>query len=426
MVNIGELSNGIRIVCEEIPHVHSLALGIWIKTGSRYEKNHEHGVSHFLEHLMFKGTAHRSARQIAEELEAVGGILNAFTAKEYTCYYARVLSEHLDLAIDLLSDMVLHSLFDAGELEKERKVVLEEIKMYDDSPDELVHDLFAQTIWPDHPLGRAILGTVKSIQGMNRDHVLYYFQNRYIPENMVISAAGNINYQKLIHKLERVFGKLQSGSEDVEYKKLGSSTPLPQFTTLATRKDTEQVQLCLGTLGLALEDERLPVLQVLNNILGGGISSRLFQTVREEQALAYSVFSYYSSYRGVGSFTIYAGTSPDNSEKLLKLVLHEMAKLRDDGITEKELSRAKEQLKGNLLLSMESVNHRMSRLGKSLISHDRIITPEELIAKIQAVNVGQVQELAQLLFSGNQLALAVIGPDSGMVDLNQIVNSVKF
>ncbi|MBC7325361.1 MAG: insulinase family protein, partial [Moorella sp. (in: Bacteria)] len=316
--------------------------------------------SHFLEHLLFKGTTRRTARQIAEELEAVGGVINAFTTKEYTCYYSRVLAEHMDLAIDVLSDMFFNSLLDDQDIEKEKKVILEEIKMYEDSPDELVHDLFARTIWPGHPLGRAILGTSESVAGLNRDLIYRYYQEQYNSANIVLAAAGKFHTAELLAKLQAAFGLKTCPGKGKEY-----SPPQVRAGVSINVKDTEQVQICLGVPGLPQDDAGIYALQALNNILGGGLSSRLFQLIREEQALAYSVYSYHAGFVDSGLFTIYAGTSPDNYRQVVELMLEELAAVKNRGITSQELKRTKDQIRGNLLLGQENVNHRMSRLGKT-------------------------------------------------------------
>lgn len=415
------LPNGVRVVTEEIPYVHSAAIGIWVRAGSRYEEAIKSGISHFIEHLLFKGTPKRTARDIAEQLESVGGVLNAFTTKEYTCFYAKVLSEHLELAIDVLGDMYFNSLFDPEEIEKEKNVITEEIRLYEDSPDELVHDLLARTIWNGHPLGRAILGTAESVAGLSRADLLDYRRRYYQGENVVIAAAGNIRHAEVLDKLQ-VFAsdELRPGPAET------LAPPNPHADVMITTKDTEQVQLCLGMPGLAQEDERIYALQALNNVLGGGLSSRLFQEVRENRGLAYSVYSYHSAYLDSGLFTVYAGTKPANFRVVLQVLLDELEKIKVAGITEEELQRSKEQTRGNLLLGLENVSNRMSRLGKTELAFDRVVTVDEVLEKVAKVTVSEVRDVATRMFDREKLALTAIGPLDQGVDGEKILSEAKL
>lgn len=406
--------NGTRLVAEEVPHVRSVSLGIWVRTGSRDEPPEISGMSHFIEHMLFKGTTHRSARDIAEAMEAVGGQLNAFTTKEYTCFYARMLDEHLDLGIDLLSDMLFNSLFDPKDIETERRVILEEIKMYEDSPDEIIHDLFARTLWQGHPLGRPILGDIEAINAINQENILDYFQKQYTPPNIIISAAGSLSHQMLEDKLLPIFGQW-----DRMHHPLVSSAPSSQAAVVSQEKDTEQVQICLGVPGLQQGNELIYTLYVLNNILGGGVSSRLFQEVREQRGLAYSIYSYHSAYRDSGLFSIYAGTSPRNRDQVINLILNEIKKIQREGIKEGELKKSQEQIKGSIYLGLESVSNRMTRLGKSEIYHDRVIDPDEIIQKVGQVTRDRVVELAEQLFQPERLVLTTIGPGQTPLDIGR-------
>jgi predicted Zn-dependent peptidase len=399
------LPNGVRLITEEVSSVHSASVGIWVKTGSRYEKEYNHGISHFVEHMLFKGTTNRSARKIAEELEAIGASLNAFTAKEYTCYYAKVLAENLDTAIDVLADMYFNSLFEPKEIEKEKNVIMEEIKMYEDSPDELVHDLFTNAIWPDHPLGRPIIGTIDSLKKMQSTDLLEYCRDRYTANNTVIAVAGNIDHKNVFDQICGYFGNMPAGVPAME-----SEPPVSGATVLMSKKDLEQLQICLGGPGLAQDDKDIYALNVLNNVLGGGLSSRLFQEIREERGLAYSVYSYQTAYRDSGLFTVYAGTSPDNLSSVLRLIVKELLELASEGISEEELKRTKQQLKGNLLLSLENVNNRMMRLGKTEICFDRVITIDEILNNIAAVDLQAVKSIANQLFVIDNLTFTSIGP----------------
>ncbi|MBE3581601.1 MAG: insulinase family protein [Thermoanaerobacteraceae bacterium] len=399
------LPNGIRVVTEEMPYVHSVALGIWVGAGSRHETDENHGVSHFLEHLLFKGTHRRNAREIAEALESVGGVLNAFTTKEYTCFYTRVLAEYLDLAIDVLSDMFFNSRFDPEDIAKEKKVILEEIKMYEDSPDEIVHDLFAQTVWPGHPLGRAILGTYSSIQELQREGICGYYREHYQGGRIVLAAAGNFKTRDLEDRLAEAFGRRPLGEGGVPCR-----APEERAAVSVNVKETGQIQICLGVPGLAQDHPDIYVLQALNNILGGGVSSRLFQLVREDRALAYSVYSYHAGYSDSGLFTVYAGTSPEGALEVIRLILEQMALIKQKGVTEAELKRTKDQIRGNLLLGQENVSQCMSRLGRTELCLGRVITVEETIERLSEVTVDDVQRVARQLFSPQRLSLTTLGP----------------
>lgn len=407
-----ELPNGARLVVEEVPHFHSAALGLWIRAGSRNECPENNGVSHFLEHLLFKGTEHRSAKKIAQELEAVGGILNAFTTKEHTCFYAKILAEHLPLAVDVISDMFYHPLLDQDDIEKEKKVILEEIRMYDDSPDELVHDRFARAVWQEHPLGWSILGTHDSVANLSHEKVSQYYSDYYIPSNIVVAVAGRVDAEEITSRLAPVFGEPKAMGREPRYE-----PPVPHSVVEIIPRETEQLQICLGTPGLAQDDSMVYALQVLNNVTGGGLSSRLFQEVREERGLAYSVYSYHSTFLDSGLFTVYAGTAPNNAEEVVEIILRELGKIKKDGITQEELRRSKDQLRGNLLLGMENVSNRMSRLGKTELSFGRVITIEEMLEQINQVTLEDVQRLAEKLFVPQKFALTAIGSLDKEIDI---------
>ncbi|NLK52219.1 MAG: insulinase family protein [Syntrophomonadaceae bacterium] len=413
------LKNGVRIVTEGIPHVRSVSLGLWVRAGSRDEDKSNSGISHFIEHMMFKGTQNRTAREIAESLEAVGGQLNAFTAKEYTCYYVRVLDEHLDLAIDVLSDMFFNSRFALPDIDTERKVVLEEINMYEDSPDELIHDLFARTIWKDHSLGEPILGSLETIKALNREALLDYLHRHYTPDRLVIAAAGHLDHDSLVDRL-RVHFEDWPGIEFPPVK--NTEAPQHHAAVVWQKKDTEQIHLCLGVPGLQQKDDRLYTLNVLNNILGGGVSSRLFQEIREQRGLAYSVFSYHSAYRDSGILGVYAGTGPANVEQVIELLLKEIKQIRKQGVYKHELQRTQDQIKGGVYLGLESVSNRMTRLGKSELCYNRIIDPDEVIQKVQAIQPEEIQQLAEEIFAPEKLVVVSIGPGEQSVDLQRWIN----
>jgi len=399
------LPNGVRIVSEAIPYVKSVSVGIWIGTGSRSEETDNHGISHFIEHLMFKGTESRTAKDIAETVDAVGGQLNAFTAKEYTCYYIKVLDNHLDLAMDVLSDMLLASKFDPGDVNREREVVLEEVNMYEDSPDELVHDLYLDNVWPQHPLGRNILGTTDSIGKFDRRLLTEYYRDFYTPDNIVISAAGNLTHEALEELAIKYFGAMQGVK-----RKLISPAPQLASTHVLHQKDTEQIHLCLGTVSVPQDSPTIYVAHILNNILGGGISSRLFQSIREERGLAYSIYSYQSNYSDCGLFTVYAGTRPANVNQVVELILQNIAELRSTGIAATELRKTKEQLKGSLLLGLESSSSRMSRIGKLEITQGRYTSLDEVVDKIETVSLEDLNQMMSSNFSTDQLCFTALGP----------------
>lgn len=407
------LPNGVRIITEEIPHVRSVSIGLWVGAGSRDERPEINGMAHFIEHMMFKGTQSRTAKQIAEELDAVGGQLNAFTSKEYTCYYAKVLDEHLDVAIDLLADMFFNSLFQPEELEKEKNVIIEEIKMYEDAPDELVHDFFASTIWHDHALGRPIIGNIDIVRSITREQMLDFYKNFYVPGSLVIAVAGSIRHEAVVAKLAPLFSDFTGPAPARHYL-----SPVANARILGKQKETEQVHLCLGTPGLPLDHEKTYILHVLNSILGGGISSRLFQEIREERGLAYSVYSYHTSYRDAGLFSVYTGLSRENLDEVLELIAREIKNIKKQGASPEEVRRAKAQLKGSMFLGLENVSNRMSRLGKSELCLGRIILPEEAAEKIDRVTGEDVRKLAGELFVKENFTMAAIGPEQDVtVDL---------
>jgi predicted Zn-dependent peptidase len=373
--------------------------------GARHEDARTNGLSHLIEHLMFKGTERRTARQIAEEFDSTGGQLNAYTSKEYTCYYARVLDKHLPMATEVLGDMVLHSRFAAEDLEKEKGVVLEEIKMYEDSPDEMVHDLFTQAILDGHALGRNTLGSAETVSRFTREDLRDYLARYYTPDNLVVAAAGNAEHAEVVAEVERHFREFRGQrAQDEEPRWVGSPRPVVRT------KETEQVHLCLGVEGLKRNDPRKYSLFTLDTILGGGMSSRLFQELREERGLVYSTYSYHVCYQETGLFGVYAGMSPKNADQVVELVQEEFARMAQDGVAEGELERAKEQLKGSLVLSLESTASRMSRIAKAELFYERYDTPDELVAKVDAVTAGDVNGLAAELLSAERVTLASIGP----------------
>ncbi len=413
------LDNNAHILTETIPHVRSISIGFFVDIGSRYESQEINGISHFIEHMMFKGTSKRTAKDIAEELDAVGGQLNAFTTKEYTCYYARVLDEHFDLAVDLLSDMLFESKFEAKDIDRERNVIIEEIKMYEDTPDELVHDIFASSMWNGHALGQPIIGTAEVISGLSRDRLFQYYQNYYNPSKIVVAVAGNIEHEDAVKKIRKVL----EGRKGTEQSRVLTS-PSPRRDIICRSKETEQVHLCVGTPGLSLNNKDIYVFQMINTILGGGISSRLFQEIREQRGLVYSVYSYHSSYHDTGLFCIYAGLSKQNVDEVLDLIFKQIKIIQSNGVKEDELQRAKDQLKGNLFLSLENVSTRMSRLGKSQLYLGKVMSPDEIVKKLNKVTTSDIHELAVKMLNPSCFSFATIGPWENCGNLEKALGSL--
>jgi predicted Zn-dependent peptidase len=399
------LPNGVRVVVEEIPSVRSVSLGIWVGTGSRYETPENNGISHFLEHMFFKGTKRYTARQLAEVFDGIGGQVNAFTSKEYTCYYAKVLDNHFRLALETLADMFFHSTFVPDELAKERKVVIEEIRMYEDTPDELVHDLVAQASFGEHPLGYNILGTEQTLSRFEREDLLQYIQANYTPDNTVVTVAGNVRMQDVLRLVEPLF---QNHKGQRRWNGI-RETPSFHYDKKIRNKQTEQAHICLATQGFASDTEQLYAMTLLNNALGGSMSSRLFQEIREERGMAYSVYSYHTAYRETGSFGIYVGTAPEQAQDVVDLIVEIVRKVAEQGITAEELTKGKEQVKGSLMLSLESTSSRMSRLGKNELILGRHISLDEMIAGIDHVTLDDIKEVAREVLS-RPLALAAVGP----------------
>ncbi|GLG00612.1 putative zinc protease YmxG [Alicyclobacillus hesperidum subsp. aegles] len=404
-----QLDNGLRIVGEEIDSIRSVSLGIWVRTGSRYEASSENGISHFLEHMFFKGTRRYSAKDLAHLFDDLGGQINAFTAKEYTCFYARVLDEHFAIALDTLADMLLGSTFAPVEIEKEKRVVIEEIHMYEDTPDELVMDLIADGVYGNHPLGYTILGREENLQRFTREDLLSYVGRHYQPANMVIAVAGHVDQAVVVREVERLFGDMERAGE--EPCKL-SVPPFHRGVTVR-EKDIEQVHICLASPGYPAGRDELYPLLLLNNMLGGTQSSRLFQEIREERGMAYSVYSFHTGYQDAGMFGVYVGTSPETAEQVLELVQSVCDGMWQSKLTNEELEKAKRQVKGALMLGLESSGSRMSRIAKNELLLGRDVPIEETIAGIEAVTPEAVQAVAkQVLSSG--FAVAAVGPLAGI------------
>jgi predicted Zn-dependent peptidase len=398
------LPNGIRVVTETMPHVRSVAVGIWVETGSRMEPEPLGGISHLIEHLVFKGTATRSAEDIARAIDSVGGQMDAFTAKEHTCFYVSVLDEHLPLAASLLTDILRHPSFAPADIEKEKAVVLQEIKMVEDTPDDLIHDLFAEQIWADHPLGRPILGRWDQVKRLDRDTVLGYFQREYTPGRIVVAVAGNAEHDRVADLFAAGF---DGWGEPTEAHAVAPPVICPGVHTV--RKTLEQVHLLVGLPGVSdLAPERY-ALYLLNDIVGGSMSSRLFQEVRERQALVYSVHSGQQAYRDAGLFYVYAGTDPANFGKVMNALMKEIRSLKKDGVSAEELRRAKDHLKGSLMLSLESTSSRMNRLARHEMRFGSFMTMDEMLRAIDAVRMEDVDALIHRVLDEEQLSLLTLG-----------------
>jgi predicted Zn-dependent peptidase len=405
-IDLTTLPNGIRVVSENVPYVQSASVGIFVGVGSRDEDDHVRGVSHFIEHMMFKGTAKRNARQIADEIESRGGHLNAYTDKENTSYQARVLAEHTPLALDILTDMLLGSLHDPEEIEREKRVVIEEIKMYEDTPEEMVHELFEETLWQTHPLGKSIIGSEATVSGLKRDHLVTHIGTRYRPDRIVVSAAGNIDHAELVGLVEKALGGMEGTAPPRVL-----ATPQPSGKSEKRgRRDIEQTHFCLGAAAYSKHDKERFALSILNNVLGGNMSSRLFQEVREKRGLAYSIGSYGRSYQDGGHFCVYGGTSPDTYEQVLELTHKEFANVRANGLSEDELTKAKTQVRGALVLGLENMNSRMNRYGDSLLAYDRVVPIAEILAEYEAVTHEKIGRVAERVLDESKLTLTAIGP----------------
>ena len=405
------LPGGLRIVSEHVPGVRSASVGVWVGVGSRDETPALHGCSHFLEHLLFKGTSRRSAMDISVALDAVGGEFNAFTAKEYTCFHARVLDDDVPLAVDVLGDMVTDSLLLEEDIAAEREVILDEIAMHDDDPDDVVHNLFARQAWGDSPLGRPIAGTVDSITALTRDQVARFYRRHYRPANMVVAAAGNVDHTALVRMVKKSFSAhgFLEGDEPPVVPDVTRPTRRVHAGTLTATRPFEQVNLVLGVNGITRHDDRRYALGVLNTALGGGTSSRLFQEVREQRGLAYSVFSFASHHHDAGLVGVSVGCLPRRLDEVLSVVRAELARVASEGITEEELGRGQGQLRGGLVLGMEDTASRMSRIGKAELIYDELLSLDEVIHRIDTVTLDDVRDVARTLFRQPEI-LAVAGP----------------
>ena len=402
------LDNGLKIATEHIESVKSVSVGIWVKTGSRNESEKRSGITHFLEHMLFKGTESRSSYDIAMSMESVGGYLNAFTSSEYTCYYSRCLNTQLQRALDVLSDMVLNPSFPEDEIEKEKKVVIEEMKMYRDSPDDFLFEEFSNKLFEGHPLGRSIIGTEETVSSFERTDLYDYMAERYQPRNMLVAVAGNVDHQKVVELVGDYFGSLPAGEEISDDQELPSYEP----SNLNYSRDIEQTHLIMGRRGLDYDHDDKYRLLLANTVLGGGMSSRLHQNVREKYGYCYSINTFNQSYRDTGVFGIYVGTDRDYVKHVRKLIAKELQKLQQEPIPAQELAEAKAQLKGKLMLSLESMSNRMSRLAKSELYYNRFVTLDELVSNIDKVEAEQVQRFSADFFDRDLFSEALLVPEN--------------
>ncbi len=398
------LDNGLTILTEEMPHFRSVAIGIWVARGSRHETTEEGGLAHFIEHMVFKGTERRSQARIAQEMDETGGQTDAFTSHEYAGFHAKVLDEHVPRAVDLLSDIILAPRFDAEELERERNVIFEEIKGVEDAPEDLVHELFGEQFWPNHPLGRPILGTPETLAAFTRAEVLRFFRRIYAPSNLIVAAAGRLEHAHIERLVAEHFDALQTPPDG-----LVDQAPVMVPSVRLLEKDLEQAHLVIGTEGPPQASSDRYVAYILNAILGGSLSSRLFQVIREERGLAYSVYSGLACFRDTGQLTVYAGTDPKNVPEVLELVMSELGRIRNEPIEATELQRAKDHLRGSLLMGLESTASRMSQLARQEMYYGRQVSVEEAIRGIEAVSSEDLRRLASSMFENRPLAMTLLG-----------------
>ena len=405
MVNIKRLDNGVRVVLEEIDYVRSISFGIWVRNGSRNEKPENNGMSHFIEHMLFKGTENRTAKQIAEEMDAVGGQINAYTTKEYTCYHTRVLDKHFDRALDVISDMFLHSRFAQKDIERERNVIIEEINMYEDAPEELVHDSLQEAIWKDSSLGQPILGTVESISKFHTENMKDFFEKRYHTENTVVSVAGHFDTEEMFSKLNKTLGQWKRKSNFVYYDTKTIYTP----KIVKREKDIEQVHLCMAFPSLERDHPQKYALAVFNTIFGGGMSSRLFQKVREENGLTYTIYSYTSAYVDSGLFAIYAGMNPNQTEKVIELIFEEIKTLKQNKLSQKLIDVTKEQMISNFIIGQESTVNLMTASGASVLLRGFVQDTEEILQQIEEITAEDIQNVIEKIFINHNMFGSIVG-----------------
>ncbi|CEQ18204.1 M16 family metallopeptidase [Paraclostridium sordellii] len=414
MYKIHTLDNGLTIVGEEITYLKSITLGVWVNAGSRIESEKLSGISHFIEHMLFKGTKNRTSKEIASTIDNLGGQINAFTSKECTCYYVKLLDEHIDIGLDILSDMFLNPLFDKEDIEKERQVILEELKMYEDSPEDLVYDLLMEGVYKTDALGGNIIGTKESLDNMNRGIISDYFKKYYVASNSVISISGNFKFEEIVKLIEEKFKNLNKGDVNIEI-----TTPEFHPCFIAKNKDTEQVNLAISLKAIPLEDrEDAYALSIINNIFGGSISSRLFQNIRENKGLVYSIYSAPSLYRKSGELGIYASMSNENLKKVYNLVLEEIDNIRENHLTEEEIRESKEQLKGSYILGLESTSSRMMSIGKSMLLTKKVKDPNDIIESINNIEKARIDLIIDKVFNKENIGICIVGRDVESITLD--------
>ncbi|MDO5009956.1 MAG: pitrilysin family protein [Intestinibacter bartlettii] len=407
------LKNGLTIIGEEIPYLKSISLGVWVKAGSIMETKENSGVSHFIEHMLFKGTTNRTSKELAREIDNLGGVINAFTSKECTCFYVKLLDEHIGIGIDVLSDMILNSKFDEKDIAKEKSVILEELKMYEDSPDDLVYDLLLENIYKDHSLGMNILGDRYTLKNFKRENILDYYNKYYVPNNSIISICGNFKFEDIVKQIEEKFATWESKPADTQVTK-------PKFNPCIVKKnkDIEQVNLAINLDAIPMiNDREVYALSVVNNVFGGSISSRLFQKIREEKGLAYSIYSSQTLYQNCGELGIFASTSTENIEEVYKLILEEIELIRKEYISPQEIHESKEQLKGSYMLDLESTSSRMMSNGKSLLMRNKVDDEQDIIDYINQVEYDDVVEIIKKVFNTENLGVCIVGKDVENINL---------
>ena len=407
------LKNGLTIIGEEIPYLKSISLGVWVKAGSIMETKENSGVSHFIEHMLFKGTTNRTSKELAREIDNLGGVINAFTSKECTCFYVKLLDEHIDIGIDVLSDMILNSRFDERDIKKEKSVILEELKMYEDSPDDLVYDLLLENIYKDHSLGMNILGDRQSLKNLKRESILDYYNEYYVPNNSIISICGNFKFEEIVKQIEEKFKTWQPKSVD-------TSTTKPNFNPCIVKKnkDIEQVNLAINLDAIPMTNNReVYALSVVNNVFGGSISSRLFQKIREEKGLAYSIYSSQTLYEDCGELGIFASTSTENIQEVYKSILEEIELIRNEYISPQEIHESKEQLKGSYMLDLESTSSRMMSNGKNLLMRNKVDDEQDIIDYINAVEYDDVVKIIKKVFNTENMGVCIVGKDVENINL---------
>lgn len=419
MVKTITLDNGLRIVCENIPYVRSVSVGVWIGTGSEKETEFNNGISHFIEHMLFKGTQKRSAREIAETFDNIGGQINAFTSKEYTCYFTKTLDSHLDISLEILSDMLFNSTYNEKDIELEKSVINEEISIGEDSAEDLVHELIQKECWKGNTLGYPIIGKKECLDNFTKEEILKYKKENYTPYNCVISVVGRFDLDNLVYLISKYFIEWKSENKEIKLNEICNFDKSYKLKN----KETEQVNICLAFEGIEMGNEKLYPLMVVNNIIGGGMSSRLFQKIREDQGLVYSIYSYSVAYKRAGLVTIYACMHPNNLNKVNDLILSEIDYVVKNGLTKEQIHKAKEQLKGNFILGLESTSGRMTSIGKSELLLNRIYSQETVMDNIDRITNDSVMEVIEQVFNNNKISFAAVGNLIGNVDIEKTLFS---